>query len=51
MMGAPSFHRTMNPDVTPYVVHTPIPVPAHWQKEVKQGLDRDVQLRVIEPVP
>ena len=26
--------------------HTPIPVPLHWQEEVKAGLDRDVNLGV-----
>ncbi len=36
---------------TPTVHHSPIPVPIHWQDEVKAGLDRDVRLGVIEPVP
>ena len=31
--------------------HTPIPVPLYWQDEVKAGLDQDVQLGVIRPVP
>jgi len=51
MMDGPPLHIIVNKDATPHAVHTPIPVPAHWQKEVKQGLDRDVQLGVIEPVP
>ena len=38
-------------DAEPIAVHTPIPVPIHWQDEVKAGLDRDVRLGVIEPVP
>ena len=32
-------------------VSFPIPVPIHWQDEVKADLDRDVRLEVIEPVP
>ena len=39
------------PDVTPQAVHTPIPVPFHWKQQVKDGLDQDVRLGIIEPVP
>ena len=39
------------PDAAPVAHHAPVPVPAHWQEEVKAGLDRDVRLGVIEPVP
>ena len=35
----------------PHAVHTAIPVPHHWKRKVKQGLDRDVKLGIIEPVP
>ncbi|GFO13769.1 hypothetical protein PoB_004027400 [Plakobranchus ocellatus] len=38
-------------DATPVAHHTPIPVPIHWQEQVKVGLDHDVRLGVIEPVP
>jgi len=31
--------------------HKPVPVPLHWREAVKQGLDQDVRLGVIEPVP
>ena len=31
--------------------YLPIPVPIHWQDDVKAGLDRDIRLGVIEPVP
>ena len=34
-----------------HAVHTAIPVPHHWKRKVKQGLDRDVKLGIIEPVP
>ena len=43
--------RMIDPYVTPKAHHTPIPVPLHWQEEVKAGLDQDVRLGVIEPVP
>lgn len=36
-------------DARPSAVHTP--VPRHWKKRVKQDLDRDVALGIIEPVP
>ena len=42
---------TFKNGVEPYAVHTPIPVPHHWKKEVKSNVDRDVSLEVIEPVP
>ena len=38
-------------NATPVAHHTPVPVPLHWQDEVKSGLDQDVRLGVIEPVP
>lgn len=50
MSGEP-LRIDVDPSVTPTAVHTPIPVPVHWKKEVKAQLDRDVKLGVIEPVP
>ncbi len=41
----------IDPNATPKAHHTPIPVPLHWQSGVKEGLDRDVRLGVIEQVP
>ena len=35
----------------PYASHTPIPVPIFWKEQIKQGLDDDVRLKVIEEVP
>ena len=35
----------------PYAIHTPIPVPHHWKKQVKADIDRDVRLGIIEAVP
>ena len=50
-MSGPPLEIDVDPSVTPSAVHTPIPVPVHWQKQVKAQLDRDVNLGVIEPVP
>ena len=50
MDGVP-MRLMVNPDAEPVAHHTPIPVPLHWQEEVKAGLDQDVALGVLEPVP
>ena len=36
--------------VTPTAIHTPATIPIHWREEVKQQLDDDVALGVIEKV-
>ncbi len=51
LMHGPPMHLMVNPDAPPVAHHTPIPVPLHWQEDVKAGLDRDVALGVLEPVP
>ena len=38
-------------DAVPKAFHCPIPVPHHWKSKVKNDLDRDVRLGIIEPVP
>ena len=38
-------------DAKPVAVHTPVPIPLHWEEKVKRDLLRDVSLGVIEPVP
>ncbi len=48
-MQGPPLRLMVDPDAAPVANHTPVPV--HWQEEVKAGLDRDVRLGVIEPVP
>ena len=50
-MEGPPLRLNIDPNAKPVAVHTPIPVPLHWQEEVKAGLDRDVRLGVLEPVP
>lgn len=51
LMVGPPLKLMIDSDADPVAFHTPIPVPIHWQREVKADLDRDVQLGVIEPVP
>jgi hypothetical protein len=51
MMNGPPLRLMVNRNSEPVAHHTPIPVPIHWREEVKAGLDRDVSLGVIEPVP
>ena len=51
LMDGPPMRLMIDPDATPTAHHSPIPVPLHWQEEVKAGLDRDIRLGVLEPVP
>ena len=51
MMSGTPMRLLIEDDATPVAYHNPIPVPVHWQEQVKAGLDQDVRLGVIEPVP
>ena len=51
MMEGPPIHLMIDANAKPVAHHNPIPVPLHWQEEVKAGLDQDIRLKVIEPVP
>lgn len=51
LMRGPPMRLMVEPDAKPVAHHLPVPVPIHWQEEVKAGLDQDVRLGVIEPVP
>ena len=35
---------------SPVAVHTPATVPVHWHAKVKEQLDRDVRMGILEPV-
>ena len=50
-MSGPPQLLSIDPTATPNSFHTPIPVPIHWQDEVKAGLDRDFCRGVLEKVP
>ena len=51
LMEGEQMRLMIDPNAEPNAHHTPIPVPLHWQSEVKAGLDQDVALGVLEPVP
>ena len=50
-MHGPPLKIFMQDGVRPVASHSPIPIPVHWQKQVKAGLDRDEAIGVIEKVP
>ena len=50
-MHGPPVKIHMQDNVKPVASHTPIPIPLHWHKKVKAGLDRDEAIGVIERVP
>ena len=51
LMEGPPLKLMIDPAAQPVAYHKPVPIPLHWQEEVKKGLDQDVRLGVIEPVP
>ena len=50
MMHGPPLELHVDPAAKPHVCHTPAPVPAHWDKQVRADLERDVALGVLERV-
>jgi len=50
-MNTKPAHIHINDEATPYVRHTPIPVPFHLKGVVKDSLDNDVRKGIIAPVP
>ena len=50
-MSGPPMHLLVNPDATPVAHHKPYPIPLHLQDQVKAGIDQDVHLDVLGPVP
>ena len=51
MMYGPPLRIMLADNAKPVAHHKPTPVPVHWQQDVYSGLDQDVDLGVIEPVP
>ncbi|KAK3875216.1 hypothetical protein Pcinc_011499 [Petrolisthes cinctipes] len=51
MMSGPPMRLLVDPNAKPVAYYTAIPIPVHWQDDVKACLDQDVQLIVIEPTP
>ena len=50
-MTGPPLRLQVDQSVTPVAKHIPAPVPWHWREQVKEGLDADCRLGVIEKVP
>ena len=51
VMSGPPLHFDIEKGAKPIATHVPSPVPLHWQAKVKEGLDADVDLGVLEKVP
>ena len=49
--GRTSHETNGEPRCHPYCTSYTVPVPLHWQDQVKAGLDQDVKLGVLEQVP
>ena len=50
-MTGPPMKLMIDTNATPVAYHNPYPVPIYLQESTKKGLDKDVQLKVLEPVP
>ena len=50
-MHGPPMKLMVDRNATPVCIHKATPVPVHFYDKVKEGIDSDVRLGVIEPVP
>ena len=50
-MTGPPLHLDVDPTAKPVAIHVPAAVPLHWQDQVKEALDGDVAMGVLETVP
>ena len=50
-VSGPPLHFVLKPDYIPVAVHTPASIPIHWTRAVKEQLDRDVEMGILELVP
>ena len=48
---SPPLKLNMSPLITPKACHKLAAVPLHWQEKVRDALERDVRLGVLERVP
>ena len=51
LMACVPMRLMVDANAKPVTHHTPIPVPLHWQPSVMAGLDHDVSVGTLEPVP
>ena len=50
-MTGPEIFLHVDDNTAPYAVHTPAPVPLHWQKVVEKQVDDDIAIGVLGKVP
>ena len=51
MTGQPPLRIHVKEGVEPVAIHRPSTIPAHWVKKVREDLEQDVALGVLEKVP
>ena len=51
MTGLPPLRIHVKEDVTPVAIHKPSTIPVHWIDKIRDDLEQDIQLGVIERVP
>ena len=51
MKGAKAMRILMRKDAIPVAVHRPAQIPVHWQQQVRDDIERDICLGVLEQVP
>ena len=51
LQGSPPMTLNVSEGIKPVACHKPAAVPLHWQEAVREGLERDVRLGVLERVP
>jgi hypothetical protein len=51
MTGSEPLRLYVDPSAKPVAIRTPSQVPLHWKEAVKEGLERDCRLGVLEKVP
>ena len=50
MTGEP-LRIVVDPSIKPHAVNKPVPIPIHWKDQVREQLESDCAMGVIEPVP
>lgn len=51
MKGAEPIRIFRREDAVPVAVHRPATIPAHWQDKVRDDIEQDIRLGVLERVP
>merc|ERR1712082_427555 len=51
MQGAEPMRLLLKDGAVPVAIHKPAVIPAHWQDQVRDEIERDIQLGVLERVP